>query len=90
MTMTIWGVYFEGSSRGAYVIAPTCKAAKEAFQEVFPAKDDCGYYVRVGLELLKAIHVRNVSAADYPETAVLLSGDPRLAALGLSYKGESE
>jgi hypothetical protein len=86
--MTVWMVYFKGTGEGAYVIAPTCKAAKEAFQEVYSAKDGIGYCVVP--EFLKAVHVRNVSAADYSETAVLTPGDPRLLALRLRYKGQDE
>jgi hypothetical protein len=72
--MTIWMVYFKDTNQGAYVVAPTCEAAKEAFQARYEAK-----------RLLRALHVKNVNKGLFPETAVLSPHDPRLSMLGLSY-----
>jgi hypothetical protein len=72
--MTVWVVYFKGTNRGAYVVAPTCAAAKEAFE----ARYDAGHPIR-------ARHEQNVEKSHFPETVVLLPHDPRLSELGLRY-----
>ena len=72
--MTVWIVYFKNTEEGTYVAAPTCEAAKKAFQALYGAD-----------HTVRALHIMDVDKADFPETVVLSPHDPRLSALGLRY-----
>ena len=75
--MTGWVIYFKGTNQGAYVAAPTCAEAKNAF---------CAAHGKE--HLLRARRVKNVDKSLFPSTTVLSPGDPRLVALSLKYGGE--
>jgi hypothetical protein len=77
--MTVWQVRLKDTNEGAYIVAPTCAAAKEVFHALYGD----GF-------LIRARHIKNVEKTDFPSAAVLLPGDPRLAALRLRYKGQDE
>jgi hypothetical protein len=77
--MTVWMVYFKDKNEGAYVAAPTCAAAKEAFQARYGTEHN-----------IRARHMINVDKADFPSTAVLVPGDPRTAKMRFSYEDRKE
>jgi hypothetical protein len=78
--VTVWIIYFKDTGQGAYVAAPTCAEAKDAFCAAYGDKHP-----------VRARRVKNVDKALFPSTAVLPTGDPRLprlAALSLKHGGE--